>query len=122
MAKRMKLFCECGGTFATKIVVREGIRHEVEVCSGCSRLMYLQSQSRFFNNARLRRARFAVDRKIIRIGNSIGVTLPEGFAKLGQKVHFVQKDAHRMELIIGTAPISYKVYLEGDATAQKWIR
>jgi len=122
MAKRVQLTDYCGAVFREKTIERGGVRGKAMVCSGCGRVTFSEAQSHRFLKARLFNARFQVARKIIRIGNSIGVTLPEGLAKLGQKVHFVQQDARRLELRIGAAPSSYKIHLEGAATARKVIR
>lgn len=100
MEKKKGLKCECGGLFEAKIKAIDKIPTEVMTCVKCGRLSFTLEQAKYHTRMKLLQARFAKERKVVRLGNSVGVTLPEGFAHIGQKVQMIPKDEHHLELVI----------------------
>lgn len=86
MVQKRKIECDCGGTFEEKEIKFKGIITRAEVCNKCSHTMFSPEQARDF--IRLKELQEIVNskRKIIKIGNSMGITLPEKLSDLGLKV------------------------------------
>ncbi|MFC1752560.1 hypothetical protein ACFL96_04105 [Thermoproteota archaeon] len=80
MDKKRKIRCDCGKYFAEQEIEMEGITAKALVCPGCKRMTFTKEQA--IEYARLQEIHSLIDdeRKVIRIGNSVGITLPE---KLG---------------------------------------
>ena len=82
---KSKLRCRCGGTIERKETFVEGFLLAADVCSKCGEIgLPLQSAKELL---RLREVAKSIDsrRKIVRIGNSIGITLPYDSEKVGFK-------------------------------------
>ena len=80
-----KLRCRCDGTIERKKTFVEGFLLTADVCSKCGELgLPLESAKELL---RLREEAKSIDsrRKIVRIGNSIGITLPHHSEKVGFK-------------------------------------
>ena len=86
MAKERKIRCDCGTLMEARQAHFEGFDTEAMVCSNCGFITLTKEQA--VKYARLRQLHQIIDaeRKIIRIGNSMGLTLPEGLKDLGVKV------------------------------------
>ncbi len=100
MEKKNSLRCECGGLFEVKIKVLNKIFTEVMSCNKCRHITFTIEQMKNYTRMKLLHIRFAKERKIIKIGNSLGFTLPKGFAKLGQRAQIIPKDKHHLILVI----------------------
>ena len=99
--KKMKGFgCECGGTFKVKETVVNEVATEAMVCDGCSYTTLTMDQAKYVTHIGLLQARLSKTRKVVRIGNSIGVTLPDEFAKAGQFVKMVAKGDRTLEITV----------------------
>jgi len=80
---KSKLLCRCRGTIERKETFVEGFLLTADVCSKCGELgLPLESAKELLW---LRDAAKNIDsrRKIVRIGNSIGITLPHYSEKVG---------------------------------------
>lgn len=100
MAKKKTLRCECGGGFRAQPYAVDKVQTEAMVCSRCGHAMFTVEQAKQYSRLRHLQSLFAKERKVVKMGNSVGVTLPEGFAHRGQMVRMVPKDAHTLELTI----------------------
>ena len=81
-----KLKCSCGGTYREQSVVFEGCTVEAMVCSRCSDETFTIEQSKkLFALAQMKKV-LDKERKIIRIGDSIAITLPKAFEEQGWRV------------------------------------
>ncbi len=86
MAKERKIRCDCGGLMEARQARFEGFETEAMVCSKCGFSTLTKEQAQQY--VRLKQLHRLIDdeRKIIRIGNSMGFTLPEGLKEFGIKV------------------------------------
>ena len=78
-----KLQCRCEGTIERKETLVEGFLLTADVCDKCGEVgLPLESAKELL---RLHRDAKSIDskRKIVRIGNSIGITLPHESEKVG---------------------------------------
>ena len=78
--------CDCGGVFKEGAHEIDGLTVDVMVCSKCGRVTLTKEQAK-----RLMKLRQMVDslgkgRKVIRIGNTCGVTFPPILVHPGQEV------------------------------------
>jgi len=85
MDKKGKIKCDCGKYFEEKEVKFEGIITKAEVCTGCGYMTFTRKQAEAFIEAKKLQEMMKSKRKIIRIGNSIGITLPEKLKEFGLK-------------------------------------
>lgn len=99
-AKSKVLRCECGGKFEEKLHSVDELETEAMVCPRCGHVTFTVEQAKRYSNLRHLQSLFAKERKVVKMGNSVGVTLPEGFAHRGQRVRMVPKDEHTIELRI----------------------
>ena len=86
MAKERKIKCDCGGYFEKKTIVFDSFETEAMVCSKCNFTTLTKEQA--LKYAKLKQLHQIIDaeRKIIKIGNSMGLTLPDGLQEFGAKV------------------------------------
>lgn len=86
MDKKRKIKCDCGGTLDEKQVKFEGFITEALSCNKCDFVTLTRAQAE--NYAKLKRLHEIVDskKKIIKIGNSMGITLPDKLKDFGVKV------------------------------------
>jgi hypothetical protein len=86
MAKEGKLICNCGGYFEDKQHNFDSFATEAAVCNKCGHVTLSREQAEEY--IKLKRMHQCVDseRKVIRIGNSFGLTLPEQLKEFGTKV------------------------------------
>ena len=86
MAKERKIRCDCGALTEARQARFEGFDTEAMVCPKCGFTTLTKEQAEQY--ARLRQLHQIIDaeRKIIRIGNSMGFTLPDSLKDFGVKV------------------------------------
>lgn len=86
MAKERTLRCDCGTLMEARQTRFEGFETEAIVCPKCGFTTLTKKQAEGY--ARLRQLHQIIDseRKIIRIGNSMGFTLPDSLRDFGIKV------------------------------------
>ena len=83
--RKMKCF-ECDGYYAFKEIEDEGLKFKAYVCGKCNDIVLDIAQSKqYLEKMRLKEA-VEKERKIIRIGSSMGITLPDMLKKFGVKV------------------------------------
>lgn len=83
MAKTRAMKCECGGKMVPKVTHLDDFDTEALICDSCGEVTFTMKQlKRALDLKRMQRA-LESNRKIIKIGNSLGLTLPE---ELGIKV------------------------------------
>ncbi|MAE13218.1 hypothetical protein CMO92_01515 [Candidatus Woesearchaeota archaeon] len=105
MAKERKMTCECGHVLVKKNATFDEFETEAMVCPGCQFTTLTKEQAK--NYVRLKQLHQIIDskRKIIKIGNSMGLTLPDRLKDLGVKVgRKIKTEA--------LTPNSFKVELE----------
>ena len=83
MAKQRKIKCDCGEILVEKKVKLEDFYTEAMVCPSCNFTTLTKEQAKKY--AGLRQMHHIIDakRKIIKIGNSMGLTLPEKLQVFG---------------------------------------
>ena|SRR3989344_1752948 len=86
MAKERKIRCDCGEFLAEKAAIFDHFETEALVCPKCGFVTLTKEQAQKY--ARLKQLHQMIDaeRKIIKIGNSMGITLPDGLQQFGAKV------------------------------------
>ncbi len=86
MAPERKIRCDCGGTLAEKKTTFDLFETEAMVCPKCQFTTLTKEQAEQY--AKLKQLHHILDseRKIIKIGNSIGLTLPDQLKEFGLKV------------------------------------
>ena len=98
------LKCDCGGIFIKRPHDFEGITSEALVCDTCGHVTLTLSQAEHLMKLKEMHTLLAGERKLIKIGNSIGLTLPPKLAeygfKVGDKVKITPKDEHRFEVSV----------------------
>ena len=86
MVKKRKIRCDCGGIFLEEITKFDFFETEAMVCSKCRDVtLDIKQAEKYLKLRRLHRIMDA-ERKIIKIGNSMGFTLPEELKDFGAKV------------------------------------
>ena len=85
--KRKVINCECGGQFVEQCKEIEGITSPVMVCNQCEDMMFSLEQSKLYHKLRnIQSFLTNENRKIGKIGNSMGITLPVKLKELGFNV------------------------------------
>ncbi len=86
MLKERKIKCDCGTCLQPKMAAFEGFEAEAMVCPKCGFTTLTKEQAVRF--VRLKTLHEIIDdeRKIIRVGNSMGITLPEQLKEFGIKI------------------------------------
>jgi hypothetical protein len=84
MEKERKLMCDCGGTFSEKIAKLK-VNTEALVCDRCGYVTMNWEQAEKYAQRLDMNDIVSGKRKIIKIGNSLGFTLPERLRKMGVK-------------------------------------
>jgi hypothetical protein len=82
---KTKLRCRCGGIIERKETFVEGFLLTADVCSKCGELGLPLKSAQELLRLREEAKRIDARRKIVRIGNSIGITLPHYSEKVGFK-------------------------------------
>ncbi|MFH1053687.1 MAG: hypothetical protein V1740_04710 [Candidatus Woesearchaeota archaeon] len=86
MAKQRKIECDCGAYLEEKRERLKNIETEVLICPKCKYITLTKEQAEKYVKLKLLHDIIDADRKIIRIGNSMGLTLPERLQEFGLKV------------------------------------
>lgn len=86
MAKKRKIICDCGGHLEEKRMLFDSFKTEMMVCPKCGFTTLTKDQA--LRYARLKQLHQIIDaeRKIIKIGNSMGFTLPDRLQDFGIKI------------------------------------
>ena len=86
MAKERKIKCDCGGYLEEKTADFDSLKTKAMVCPKCGFITLTKEQARKY--VKLKQLHQIIDakRKIIKIGNSMGLTLPDRLQEFGVKV------------------------------------
>ncbi len=86
MAKERKIICDCGGILAEKKTMFGEFETDAMVCPKCGFTTLTKEQAERY--ARFKQLHQVIDarRNIIKIGNSMGITLPDKLKDFGVKV------------------------------------
>ncbi len=102
MAKERKIKCDCGEFLVEKTAKFGHFETEAMVCPRCGFTTLTKEQAE--NYVKLKQLHQIIDaeRKIIKIGNSMGLTLPDSLqdfgAKIGKKVKIEALDAKSFKI------------------------
>ena len=72
---KINITCNCGEKF-TEQTVTEEFSYPVMVCKGCGHKTFSVEQAKNYVHLERQHEKLQKQRKIIRIGNSLGITLP----------------------------------------------
>ena len=86
MAKQRKIKCECGGFLAERTTLFGHIETDAMVCDKCKFTTLTKEQAEKYVKVKQLHEIIDANRKIIKIGNSMGFTLPDKLRELGLKV------------------------------------
>jgi hypothetical protein len=86
MAKARKIRCDCGAYLEEQIAQFDDFETEALVCPNCHFRTLTQEQAEKY--VQLKRLHRIMDseKKVIKIGNSMGITLPDSLKEFGVKV------------------------------------
>ncbi len=86
MAQERKIKCDCGTFLIEEKTMMDHFETEAMVCPKCNFTTLTKEQARKF--VKLKELHHIVDaeRKIIRVGNSMGLTLPDALQEFGVEV------------------------------------
>ena len=104
--KKKKIKCDCGEFLVEKCIIFNKFETKAMVCPKCNFTTLTKEQAERY--AKLKQLHQIVDaeRKIIKIGNSMGLTLPDSLQDFGAKVGKKVK-------IEALSPKSFKIELLG---------
>ena len=86
MGKERQITCDCGGIFKEVRDTFEGVEASAMRCAKCGHTMFSSKQADEYIRLRDLKQKTDKERKVIRIGNSKGITIPEFLkVKVGQK-------------------------------------
>jgi hypothetical protein len=104
MEKSGKIICGCGGEFRVELSSFGEFDAPALVCAHCGHTTLTKEQAMEVMRLRQMHETIDSDRKLIRIGNSFGLTLPERLQdhgiKVGQKVRLRALTPHSFEVIL----------------------
>jgi len=86
MANQRKIRCDCGNYLEEKTIEFDSIHTKAMVCSKCNFTTLTKEQAREYVKLKQLHQIMDSERKIIKIGNSIGLTLPDRLRDLGVKI------------------------------------
>jgi len=86
MAKKRKIRCDCGGYLETKTTFFDNFETEAMVCSKCRFTTLTKEQAKIYVKLKQLHQIIDAERKIIKIGNSMGLTLPDRLHEFGAKI------------------------------------
>ncbi|HLD04997.1 MAG TPA: hypothetical protein VJG90_04740 [Candidatus Nanoarchaeia archaeon] len=81
-----KIRCDCGGILASKIVRFKKFETKALVCPKCNYTGLSMEQAKKYVELKQLHQTIDAERKIIKIGNSMGITLPDALKEFGVKV------------------------------------
>ena len=104
MAEKRKIRCDCGSILAEKRIKFGDFETEAMVCPKCSFTTLTKEQAERYIKLKQLHQIIDAERKIIKIGNSMGLTLPDKLQDFGAKIGKKVK-------IEALTPYSFKVEL-----------
>lgn len=85
MARERKVRCDCGGEFLEKKVQYKGLSVPAMVCEKCGHTNLTWKQADYYMKLSRLHSILGRTRKIIKVGNSMGMLLPEKLREFGIK-------------------------------------
>ena len=104
MAKERKIKCDCGEFLIDRKAKFDDFETEAMVCPNCNFTTLTREQAEKYAKLKQMHQIIDAERKIIKIGNSMGLTLPDRLQDFGAKVGKKVK-------IEALSPKSFKVEL-----------
>ena len=99
-----KLICICGGTIEEGIVDYEGFSISGFTCNKCGEITFSPEQFKIVLQLKEVATKLNSKRKVVRIGNSLGITLPKAIKEIGVKegsyIELKLGNKKRIELLI----------------------
>lgn len=86
MAKERKIICDCGGILVERIITMGHFETAAMVCPKCGFSTLTKEQAQRYAELKLLHQIVDAERKIIKIGNSMGLTLPDELKQFGAKI------------------------------------
>ena len=105
MALKRKIICDCGGHLEEKEVEIEHIFTHALVCPKCGFITLTKEQAKEFRERLEFHRAIDQEKKVIRIGNSMGITLPEKLKDFGitagskVKIEAIDQKSFKVEII-----------------------
>ncbi|MBI2529721.1 MAG: hypothetical protein HYW05_01075 [Candidatus Diapherotrites archaeon] len=100
----IKVKCNCGGEFREQTVEFEGFDVKGLKCSKCGELTFTPEQFRKILALKELAKEVNSTRKVVKIGNSLGITLPKAInalgLKVGSKIALRLEDRKRLQLVV----------------------
>lgn len=104
MAAKRKIRCDCGAYLQPRMAAFGGFETEAMVCPKCGFTTLTREQAQRYVQSRQLHSIIDDERKIIRVGNSMGITLPEQLKsyglRIGKKVRTTALDANSFKVEI----------------------
>lgn len=102
MDKKRTLRCDCGEELVPDEREFDDLKTEAMVCPLCGFTTLTKEQAQRLLQLKTLQGLLRKERKIIKVGNSIGLTLPEKLTEMGvhvdQKVKITPLDTHSLTL------------------------
>ena len=86
MASERKIKCDCGGFLIDRKTKFDDIETEAMVCPKCNFTTLTKEQAKRYIKLKQLHTIIDAERKIIKIGNSMGLTFPDRLQEFGAKV------------------------------------
>ena len=86
MASERKIKCDCGKILAARKIKFDDIETEAMVCPKCDFTTLTKEQAKRYIKLKQLHTIIDAERKIIKIGNSMGLTLPDRLQEFGAKI------------------------------------
>ena len=86
MAKERKIKCDCGKFLVEKTTVFDHFETDALVCPNCGFITLTKEQAQKYVKLKQLHQIIDAERKIIKIGNSMGLILPDGLQQFGAKI------------------------------------
>ena len=83
MGEKRKMRCDCGGAYETRTVDFRGFKVEGLVCERCQDTVFTVQQSKRVFDLAKKHGMFG--RKVIKVGDSLAVTIPKTLTEFGWK-------------------------------------
>ncbi len=103
MEKERTIVCDCGETLVSAQKEFDGLICKAMVCPGCEFTTLTKEQAEWLLRLKKLKSILSKERKVIKIGNSIGLTLPDKIKEMGvyigQKVKINPVSNHSLSLV-----------------------
>lgn len=105
MANERKIRCDCGGLLSEKKVKFDHFETEALACPECDFITLTKEQAQKYIKLKQLHQIMDAERKVIKIGNSMGITFPDQLKdfgiKIGKKVKIEALTANSFKVELG---------------------